>query len=59
MLIADGELEIRVVGKNDEELDCEFLVGGAMRSRKSVNVPASRWPFRRLRRRTAASSSGP
>ena len=39
MLIADGELEIRVVGKNDEELECEFLVGGAMRSRKSVNVP--------------------
>ena len=39
MLIADGELEIRVVGKTDEELDCEFVVGGAMRSRKSVNVP--------------------
>ena len=39
MLIADGELEIRVVGKTDEELDCEFIVGGAMRSRKSVNVP--------------------
>ena len=39
MLIADGELEIRVVGKNDTELDCEFVVGGAMRSRKSVNVP--------------------
>ena len=27
------------VGKNDTELDCEFVVGGAMRSRKSVNVP--------------------
>ncbi len=39
MLIADGELEIRVVEKNDEELVCEFLVGGALRSRKSVNVP--------------------
>ena len=39
MLIADGELEIRVLGKNDEELDCEFVIGGAMRSRKSVNVP--------------------
>ena len=39
MLIADGELEIRVLGKTDEELDCEFIVGGAMRSRKSVNVP--------------------
>ena len=39
MLIADGELEIRVVEKNDTELTCEFLVGGALRSRKSVNVP--------------------
>ncbi len=39
MLIADGELEIRVVEKNDQELVCEFLVGGALRSRKSVNVP--------------------
>lgn len=39
MLIADGELEIRVTEKNDDELRCEFLVGGTMRSRKSVNVP--------------------
>lgn len=39
MLIADGELEIRVLDKSDEELQCEFVVGGAMRSRKSVNVP--------------------
>lgn len=39
MLIADGELEIQVVEKREEELVCEFLVGGNMRSRKSVNVP--------------------
>ena len=41
MLIADGELELRVIGKNDAEhaLECEFTVGGALRSRKSVNVP--------------------
>lgn len=39
MLIADGELEIRVTEKNDEELICEFVTGGALRSRKSVNVP--------------------
>lgn len=39
MLIADGELEIRVVEKNELELICDFVVGGAMRSRKSVNVP--------------------
>ncbi len=39
MLIADGEMELRVIDKNDEELQCEFVRGGAMRSRKSVNVP--------------------
>lgn len=39
MLIADGELEIQVVEKHEDELICEFLVGGNMRSRKSVNVP--------------------
>ena len=39
MLIADGELEIRVVEKTDEELLCEFLVGGSLRPRKSVNAP--------------------
>lgn len=39
MLIADGELEIKVLEKNKEELVCEFVVGGSMRSRKSVNVP--------------------
>ncbi len=39
MLVADGELELTVRGKSDGELDCEFTLGGRMRSRKSVNVP--------------------
>ncbi len=39
MLIADGEVELRVVGKSDRELLCEFVGDGALRSRKSVNVP--------------------
>ena len=39
MLIADGELEIRVVGKNDTELDCEFVVGGAMPG-VSIDLPS-------------------
>ncbi|MFI3316059.1 MAG: pyruvate kinase [Rikenellaceae bacterium] len=39
MLIADGALEIVVVEKSDEELTCEFTVGGVLKSRKSVNVP--------------------
>ena len=39
MLISDGELEIHVTDKNEDTLFCEFTLGGAMRSRKSVNVP--------------------
>ncbi len=39
MLIADGEVELRVVDKSDSELTCEFVGDGALRSRKSVNVP--------------------
>ncbi len=39
MLIADGELELRVIAKTGDELQCEFLTGGTLRSRKSVNVP--------------------
>lgn len=39
MLIADGEVELRVVEKRASELICEFAGDGALRSRKSVNVP--------------------
>lgn len=39
LLIADGELELRVTAKSDDELQCLFTVGGALRARKSVNVP--------------------
>ena len=39
LLIADGELELRVVDKDSDELLCEFVRGSVLRSRKSVNVP--------------------
>lgn len=39
MLIADGEVEIRVLEKTAETLTCEFVGDGVLRSRKSVNVP--------------------
>ncbi|MFI3282424.1 MAG: pyruvate kinase, partial [Rikenellaceae bacterium] len=38
-LIADGELELSVLEKNDDHLVCRFEIGGKMKSRKSVNVP--------------------
>ncbi len=39
LLIADGELELTVTGKHDNELLCKFVRGGVLRSRKSVNIP--------------------
>lgn len=39
MLIADGELELEVLSKNESELFCCFLTGGRLKPRKSVNVP--------------------
>lgn len=39
LLIADGELELAVEEKREGALVCRFLAGGALRSRKSVNVP--------------------
>ncbi|MFR9563485.1 MAG: pyruvate kinase [Rikenellaceae bacterium] len=42
LLIADGELELQVIEKNDDHLVCKFNIGGKMKSRKSVNVPGVR-----------------
>lgn len=39
LLVADGELELEVTGRSDAELECRFVTGGVLRSRKSVNVP--------------------
>ncbi len=39
ILIDDGELGFIVKDKNEDELICEALNGGELKSRKSVNVP--------------------
>ncbi len=39
MLISDGQVEIRVIERNDSRLLCEFVRDGVLHSRKSVNVP--------------------
>ncbi len=39
LLIADGEVELRIVDKDAGRLIGEFVADGALRSRKSVNVP--------------------
>ena len=39
ILIDDGELELQVVDKTDDELVCEVHNGGVIKPRKSVNIP--------------------
>lgn len=39
VLIDDGDIEIEVLGKTGDVLNCVFLGGGVIKSRKSVNVP--------------------
>lgn len=42
ILIDDGELELRVIGKADDHLLCEVQNEATLGSRKSVNVPGTR-----------------
>ncbi len=46
ILIDDGRVHLEVRSKNDETVEAEVLVGGVVSSRKGVNLPDSRLPFR-------------
>ena len=39
ILLADGAVELRVENLKPREIDCRVIVGGALSSRKGVNVP--------------------
>ncbi|MFZ9024751.1 MAG: pyruvate kinase [Anaerohalosphaeraceae bacterium] len=39
ILIDDGQLALRVVDKTSDKLKCKVLVGGALSSRKGMNLP--------------------
>ena len=39
LLISDGEIELRVIEKNGDELLCRFSGDATLRPRKSVNIP--------------------
>ncbi len=41
ILIADGEIELRVIGKDSEYLHCEVFNNAELGSRKNLNVPGS------------------
>jgi len=39
VLIDDGQIALTVVGRNDEEVVCEVVVGGPLHSQKGMNLP--------------------
>ncbi len=39
VLIDDGNLELRVLGTNGDEVEAEIIHGGMLRSRKGINLP--------------------
>ncbi len=41
ILLADGTVELLVVGKGSQHIDCQVLVGGSIQSHKGVNLPLS------------------
>ena len=42
VLLADGALELRVIGTSRTDVECEVVIGGAISSRKGVNLPSTR-----------------
>ncbi len=42
LLLDDGEIEFRVVSKEGQDLLCEVMIGGKLKSRKGVMAPDSR-----------------
>ena len=46
ILIDDGRVHLEVRSKDEETIEAEVIVGGAVSSRKGVNLPDSRLPFR-------------
>jgi pyruvate kinase len=42
IFIDDGQITLSVVGRDDEELACEVVVGGPLSSQKGINLPDTR-----------------
>ncbi|MCU0429275.1 MAG: pyruvate kinase [Cytophagaceae bacterium] len=39
VLIDDGKIELKVVGKGKDEVTCEIVYGGILKSKKGINLP--------------------
>ncbi len=45
VLLADGQIELEVLGAGDDHLRCRVVKGGQLGSKKGVNVPGVRLPI--------------
>lgn len=45
ILIDDGEIELKVIEVIDDEIHCQVIIGGLIKSRKGVNVPNVELPL--------------
>jgi pyruvate kinase len=48
ILLADGAITLRVVEKNDTDLRCRVIDGGALSSNKGINLPGRSLPIQAL-----------
>ena len=39
ILLDDGKINLKVIETNDEEIKCQVMVGGVIKSRRGINVP--------------------
>jgi pyruvate kinase len=39
ILIDDGKIELKVLGKQDNEVECVIIYGGLLKSKKGINLP--------------------
>jgi pyruvate kinase len=39
VLLADGELELRVISTTENQINCEVIVGGELKSNQGINAP--------------------
>jgi pyruvate kinase len=46
VLLKDGRIELRVIGTTEQEIRCQVVVGGVLRSHQGVNVPDAALPVR-------------
>lgn len=45
LVLGDGEMELRIFGKSETELQCTSLFNGKLEQRKGINTPGTRLPI--------------